>query len=456
VLPAARALSRGTMDLLEKWGAAGLAIVFVDGLPSRSPEAGEDELLAARARKLLEQPSVCESKSAGAAFVAEVKRRVALDVEVGEVRDILYLMKDKEDRRFVLLANASRDLGYYGLHVRIRATGVAHLLDTRTGELAVLEPAAQDGEWTELELDFPPAGSHLVMFADKRAVKEDAPPRLETVEETRLVLGDQWQFTAEGGNFFPLRSWQLAVAGQAHPVNKWSSFTKTFRTQFHAAVTPAKAVLLADGLFDQRQFEHTCKLEVKVALNGHALTDWHEGTHYDRLVREADVTTFIRQGSNEVTVAAEAMFTAGLNLDQPLLLAGEFTVAGHGAHEALSVARNAIHTGSWAAQGFPYFSGIGQYEQEFDLPAGLAGRRLFVEFERVAHVVQVFVNDQEAGVLPWAPWSLEVTGLVRPGRNRIKLRIANAMANVFLLRPDESGLVGKVTVVAKQPVGAGK
>ena len=42
-----------------------------------------------------------------------------------------------------------------------------------------------------------------------------------------------------------------------------------------------------------------------------ALTDWREGTHYDRLVPEADVTTFIRQGSNEVTVAAGAMFTPG-------------------------------------------------------------------------------------------------------------------------------------------------
>jgi hypothetical protein len=211
VLPAARALSRATMDRLEKWAAAGLAIVFVDGLPSQSPEAGEDEALAARARKLLERPNVCESKSAEAAFVAEVKRRIAVDVEIAEVRDILYLMKDKEDRRFVMLTNGSRDLGYYGLHVRIRATGVAHLLDTRTGELAVLPPTAQDEEWTELELDFPPAGSHLVMFADKRAAKEDAPPRLETVEETRLVLGEQWQFAAEGGNYFPLRSWQLVL-----------------------------------------------------------------------------------------------------------------------------------------------------------------------------------------------------------------------------------------------------
>jgi hypothetical protein len=246
------------------------------------------------------------------------------------------------------------------------------------------------------------------------------------------------------------------VAGQANPVNKWSSFSKTFRAQFHAAVTPGKAVLLADGLFDQRMFVNAIKLDVKVAINGHELTDWREGTHYDRLVQEADVTTFIRQGSNEVTVSAGAQFTPGLNLDQVLYLAGDFTVAGHGTHEALSVARGSIHTGSWATQGFPYFSGIGEYEQEFELPAGLAGRRLFVEFERVAHVVQVFVNDQEAGVLPWAPWSQEVSAQVRPGRNLLKLRIANSMANVFLLRPDDSGLVGKVTLVAKQPVEAGK
>jgi len=452
VLPHATALSRKTVDRLEEWAAAGLAIVFLDALPALSPEEGEDEPMAARVRKLLELPNVCRSAAADAAFIDEIARRIDPDVAIRDVRDIVYLMKDTEGRRLVFLANTSRARGYERLKVRIRAAGHVHLMDTRTGKLHLLAPLSQNEGWTELELDFPPAGSHLLMFARHRATRTPAPPRRVNVDGGRLQLGDVWQFTAERGNYFPLHRWRLDIRGDADAPNKWSCYHKTYRAEFHAAISPASAVLLADGLFDQKQFVNNITPQPKVSLNGHELAEWREGTHYDRLVPEADVTPFVRQGMNELTVEDTSNYTAGLNLHQALYLAGDFTVAGHGEHEVVSVSRGSIHTGSWADQGFPYFSGIGKYEQEFDLPDALAGARLFLEFERVAHVVQVFVNGTEAGLLPWPPWSLEVTGLVRPGRNRLTLRVANAMANVFLLRPDPSGLVGKVALVAKRPM----
>jgi len=452
VLPHADALSRKTVDRLEQWAEAGLTIVFLDAMPSLSPEAGQDEPLAARVRKLLDLPNVCQAQTADAAFIEEITRRIDPDVAIRDVRDIVYLMKDTEGRRLVFLANTSRERAYERLKVRIRATGAAHLMDTRTGEPRLLTPLAQDDGWTELELDFPPAGSHLVMFAKRRATKVPAPPRMVNVEGSRLQLSDAWQFTAERGNYFPLHRWRLDIRGDADAPNKWSCYHKTYRTEFHAAISPASAVLLADGLFDQKQFVNNITPQPKVSLNGHELSEWREGTHYDRLVPEADVAPFLRQGMNELVVEDTSNYTAGLNLHQALYLAGDFTVAGQGEHQVISIGRSTIHTGSWADQGFPYFSGIGKYEQEFDLPDDLAAGRLFLEFERVAHVVQVFVNGTEAGLLPWPPWSLEVTDRVRPGRNRLTLRVANAMANVFLLRPDPSGLVGKVTLVAKRPM----
>ena len=451
VLPHVSVLSRKTLGLLEAWAQAGLVIVFVETLPEESPEEGRDDDLAARCRRLLELPNVCRAGLADAAFVREIKCRIASDVDVGDARDLVYLMKDKDDQRFVFLVNTNRERGYEGLKVRLRAGGVPHLMDTRSGEIRHLAPAAQGPEWTELDLDFPPAGSHLLMFAKRRAAEEAAPPRLAPVEGAHLALGDTWQFTAEGGNYFPLKRWQLEIAGHARPENKWSYFTKTYRTEFHAAVSPARALLLADGLFDQKWPLNNLRAEPKISINGQEITHWQEGTHYDRLVLEADVTDLIRQGANEVTITAASQYIPGLNLDQALYLAGDFTVAGRGDHEVLSVSRGLIRTGSWAQQGFPYFSGIGRYEQEFDLPDSLAGERLFLEFDKVAHVVEVRVNDEVAGLLPWHPYSLEVTRFVRPGKNHLSLRVANSMANVFLLRPDESGLVGKVTLVAKEP-----
>jgi len=454
VVPHATVLSRKTVETLEHWATEGLTILFVETLPEQSAEQGADAALAERVRRMAETiDTVCRTTLADDAFVRELRDRVEPDVDLGGVRDVVYLLKDNDDRRLLLLANTSRDRGYERLKVRVRARGVPHVMDTLTGQVRWMEPLTQDDEWTELEVDLPPGGSRLLAFAKRRQSGERVDPRLASVESSRLTLAREWQFEAEGGNYFPLRRWQLDISGSGPPEHWLSSFAKTYRAEFHAAISPSRAVLLADGLFDQAMHVNHLRPQVVVLLNGHELTDWREGTHFDRQAPEADVTSFIRQGKNELVVRASSTFRPGLNLDQVLYLAGDFTVAGQGEHEVLSIARSMVQTGSWAQQGFPYFSGIGRYEQTFDVPRDLAEQRLFLDFEQVAHTVQVHVNGQEAGVLPWAPYTLEVTGLVKPGRNRIVLRVANAMANLFHLRPEPGGLLGKVTLVAKRPVG---
>jgi hypothetical protein len=453
VVPHATVLSRKTVETLEHWATEGLTVLFVETLPEQSAEQGDDEALADRVRKMTETiETVCLTTLADGEFVRELRDRVEPDIDLGGVREVVYLMKDKEDRRLVLLANTSRSRGYERLKVRVRARGVPHVMDTQTGQVRSMEPRSQDDEWTELDVDLPPGGSRLLAFARRRLSRESVDPPLAGVEASRLMLAGEWQFEAEGGNCFPLRRWQLDLRGSGPPEHWLSSQTKTYRAEFHAAISPSRAVLIADGLFDQAMFVNHLRPDVTVRLNGHQLTDWHEGTHYDRLAPETDVTGFIRQGKNELVISSPNTFRPGLNLDQVLFLAGDFTVAGQGEHEVLSVARSMVQGGSWAQQGFPYFSGIGRYEQAFDVPRDLAEQRLFLDFEGVAHSVQVHVNGQEAGALPWPPYSLEVTGLVKPGRNRIVLRVANAMANLFHLKPEPSGLLGKVTLVAKRPV----
>jgi hypothetical protein len=453
VLPHVTVLSRATVERLEAWAAAGLPIVFLDTLPDASAEKGLDEDAASRLKKLTERPNVCLAPIADAAFIKEITSRIVRDVEIDDVRDLLYLLKENDGRQVLLLANTSRDRGYDRLKVRVRVAGVPHVMDTRTGDVRLL-PCTDLGDGRlELELDFPPAASLLILFARKRVTRESVGPRLANVEGSRLVLADSWRFAAEGGNYFPLRRWRYDLSTETHQAErKFYSYRKTWRAEFHAAVNPAKAMLLADGLFDQRSFTNDLRLGVEVAINGHPLTDWHEGTHYDRLVLETDVTSLVRQGMNEVVISNQNNFNEGLNHHQPMYLVGDFTVAGQGEHEVVSVQRSTLQTGSWASQGFPYFSGIGRYEQEFDLPARLADQRVFLEFEHLAHVAEVIVNGQPAGTVLWPPRRLDVSGLLRPGRNHLAIRVANTMANVFILRPDESGLVGKVSLLAKQPM----
>lgn len=64
-----------------------------------------------------------------------------------------------------------------------------------------------------------------------------------------------------------------------------------------------------------------------------------------------------------------------------------------------------------------HWRGIGWYRREFEVPASLAGRRVFLEFEGALQVAKVWVNGREAGghVGGYTGFVLEVTNYIKPG-----------------------------------------
>lgn len=121
-----------------------------------------------------------------------------------------------------------------------------------------------------------------------------------------------------------------------------------------------------------------------------------------------------------------------------------------------------IELGSWTARGLPYYSGGAFYEKDFDLPASYAGRKLTLDCGAVGVAAEVWVNDKAAGVRVWQPFSFDITGLARPGRNRIKILVTNTMANAraienhagLLPKIDLNGLHGPVRILAGDPSSA--
>jgi hypothetical protein len=99
-----------------------------------------------------------------------------------------------------------------------------------------------------------------------------------------------------------------------------------------------------------------------------------------------------------------------------------------------------------------YFSGIATYEKEVDVPAGLlangvpvrldfgegtvvaqsavvfAGMRAWLEGP-VREAAIVHVNGTRAGSVWSPPYTLDVTALLRPGRNQIRIEVANLAIN---------------------------
>jgi hypothetical protein len=85
--------------------------------------------------------------------------------------------------------------------------------------------------------------------------------------------------------------------------------------------------------------------------------------------------------------------------------------------------------GTWKVPGLEHFSGSMIYEKDVSVPLSLLDEHVLLDCGKVGVVAEAWVNGKAAGSRPWAPYIFDVTRQLRPGRNHIKVRIANTAAN---------------------------
>lgn len=76
-----------------------------------------------------------------------------------------------------------------------------------------------------------------------------------------------------------------------------------------------------------------------------------------------------------------------------------------------------------------YFpTGVGWYRKHFRLPAGADGRRVWIEFDGIYEMSDVWINDHHLGNRPfgYVGFRYDVTGLTEPGVNVIAVRVDNS------------------------------
>ena len=74
-----------------------------------------------------------------------------------------------------------------------------------------------------------------------------------------------------------------------------------------------------------------------------------------------------------------------------------------------------------------YYSGIATYRTTFDLPAAVAP--LSLDLGKVEVMARVKVNGQDCGVAWTAPWRVDISRSIKPGRNTLEVEVANLWPN---------------------------
>lgn len=80
-------------------------------------------------------------------------------------------------------------------------------------------------------------------------------------------------------------------------------------------------------------------------------------------------------------------------------------------------------------EGIKYFSGTATYRKSFDLDETQAKGLVRLDLGEVKYVAEVRLNGQSLGTVWTAPWSVDLTGLVKAGKNELEIDVSNTWAN---------------------------
>jgi hypothetical protein len=109
------------------------------------------------------------------------------------------------------------------------------------------------------------------------------------------------------------------------------------------------------------------------------------------------------------------------------------------------------------------YSGKAEYETRFDVDGDWLSKASQVELElgEVHDVAEVVVNGRPGPLLLMRPYRADVTALLRPGKNVLRIKVTNSWTNLLLSQgvslanaagpkpePEPSGLIGPVRLVA--------
>jgi hypothetical protein len=79
-----------------------------------------------------------------------------------------------------------------------------------------------------------------------------------------------------------------------------------------------------------------------------------------------------------------------------------------------------------------YYSGTAEYSTEFTLDSVPAGKDIFINLGKVGVMAEVTVNGRFAGGTWMYPYVLNVTDLVKPGKNTLKVEVVNLWRNYLV------------------------
>jgi hypothetical protein len=455
-----------------------------------TPEGGE--------RQEITDEVTAEREAVADALESALIKLIEPDVVIDN-REVFYLHRQNDGQDIYFLVNPT----YAAQKAQISLTGAVQPVywDPSTGIEQLIAPSQVVENRTRFELELAPVGSAFILVRPNTGLRVvDSNLHIESVDGSRiqglgrvnegfvliekdgqqqrlpadaedavpaLTLDGEWEFQPETENALVIGQW---MATHEMKGKETSAYTKAdvdtkdwlsmvpgawsyqlpaepddeypipvwYRTSVQANYLPSKLNLIVDG------FEGS---EWALYFNGEKVNAVPIRSAIDGQMKAIDITSHLHQGENLIALRLVVTNPTDGLLDL-LKLTGDFSLAAQAdGTYSIEAPRKVLRPQPWTEQGYPHFSGRAIYRKHFDLPESFVNQRVFLEPQIEDDVLEVLVNGQSAGVRLWAPYQIEITGLLKPGQNMLELHVANTLVNLLEAVERPSGLAGAPQLV---------
>ena len=367
-----------------------------------------------------------------------------------------------DDGQILFLVNSSLDETAKGSVSLLGKDAIE--LNTLTGEMFDYPETADDNHIC-VEFDLPPAGSLLLYIFDKQqnGFGKPAPAKQYAVVNTSSLL----TITPDGSNVLTIDFCDLQLDKETfrdlhvfdaadkafkhhgfHNGNPWNTSVQykdniVRRDTFKTGGFKATYRFTVAGGFDMSSMQAVVERPqlYRVTLNGKEINPEPGKWFLDRDMGVFVIGNAVKKGANELTLELSPM-KIHAEIEAAYIL-GNFTVQPAAKGFTINPPNTALTTKSWKAQGLPFYNGVVSYAKTFDVNHSPGHYRVSLE-KWTGTVAAVIVNGQQAGIIGFEPYCLDVSKFIRQGANTVEVKIVGSNKN--LLGPFHNnprpGLVG--------------
>jgi len=445
--PGTESLDRSTVALLEKFLAAGGAVLsFVE--PPRLVDGAASDAPAALAKKYAVRWKRLDApEQLAASGVA------SLGLEKAAGGKLFHLRRHLDGGQIVFLVNSSLEEDARGA---FDAPGrYVQKMDAFTGAFTPYpwQPAKGRSAAANARIgfDLPPAGS-LLLYISQKGVAAAPPAAARHRAETPVAPAGPLTVRTLSPNVLKIDYLDLKLAGkEERGVYFFKAQEEIFKhygfdgNPWLSTVQYKTEILDKDHFPDDSGFEASFHFQVasgadtqsmqavverpwlwKVLINGAEVSSPDGAAWIDPDFGRYTIGARTHAGDNVLTLMAQP-FTVHHELE-PVYILGDFGVQPEARGWSI-VPAAALTTGAWKAQGLPFFSDKVSYTRHYTLQAG---EHAIVRLGRWwGATAEVRVNGRSAGTLVSRPWEIDITPYVKSGDNAVEVIAYGSLKNVF-------------------------